>query len=173
MACFVSNHVSWNTSWETLIYAMIDWPQIFCKGVSTVLGSLSALDTRDHTRSDWSSVFKTASRDSSELFREDMLKYFLSSLHRQKHNSERHKFYIFFILQWNKIVWKAKQNDHPSVVQYASFPSPSTSVTLTEDFPSDRCSFIITLQKSKGNLLRTALGNICISNGQDVFSTLA
>lgn len=109
MACFVSNHVSWNTSWETLIYAMIDWPQIFCKGVSTVLGSLSALDTRDHTRSDWSSVFKTASRDSSELFREDMLKYFLSSLHRQKHNSERHKVYIFF-LYYNGIKLFERQN---------------------------------------------------------------
>lgn len=66
----------------------------FGKAVSTVLGSLNALDTRYHTRSGQRGIIKTTSHVEPELYKEDDDENFESGLHNQKHKFEQYKFSI-------------------------------------------------------------------------------
>lgn len=147
ITCFVRNHVSWNTFWETLISTIIEWPQIFGKAVSTVLGSLNALDTRYHTRSGQRGIIKTTSHVEPELNKEDDDENFESGLHNQKHKFEQYKFSISRFTAQSKL-FEGKKTEWKFicyVVLFLAFSpaSPVSSVMLTKHFPSDRCSFFI------------------------------
>ena len=119
----------------------------FGKAVSTVLGSLNALDTRYHTRSGQRGIIKTTSHVEPELYKEDDDENFESGLHNQKHKFEQYKFSISRFTAQSKL-FEGKKKEWKFicyVVLFLAFSpaSPVSSVMLTKHFPSDRCSFFI------------------------------
>ena len=147
ITCFVRNHVSWNTFWETLISTIIEWPQnFFGKAVSTVLGSLNALDTRYHTRTGQRGIIKTTSHAEPELYKEDMMKI-LKVVFTIRNTILSNTNSLFHVLQHNQNCLKVKNRMKIHLLR-STLPSflpasPVSSVMLTKHFPSDRCSFFI------------------------------
>lgn len=147
ITCFVRNHVSWNTFWETLISTIIEWPQnFFGKAVSTVLGSLNALDTRYHTRTGQRDIIKTTSHVEPELYKEDMMKI-LKVVFTIRNTNLSNTNSLFHVLQHNQNCLKVKNRMKIHLLR-STLPSflpasPVSSVMLTKHFPSDRCSFFI------------------------------
>ena len=172
ITCFVRNHVSWNTFWETLISTIIEWPQnFFGKAVSTVLGSLNALDTRYHTRTGQRGIIKTTSHVEPELYKEDMMKilkvvFTIRNINLSNTNS------LFHVLQHNQNCLKVKNRMKIHLLR-STLPSflpasPVSSVIVDKTLPIWQ---MFIFHHSKKDSFTRALSNICISYGQD-FSSL-
>lgn len=87
----------------------------FGKAVSTVLGSLNALDTRYHTRSGQRGIIKTTSHVEPELYKEDMMKI-LKVVFTIRNTNLSNTNSLFHVLQHNKNWLKVKkQNENSSV----------------------------------------------------------
>ena len=174
ITCFVRNHVSWNTFWETLISTIIEWPQIFGKAVSTVLGSLNALDTRYHTRSGQRGIIKTTSHVEPELNKEDDDENFESGLHNQKHKFEQYKFSISRFTAQSKL-FEGKKTEWKFICYVVLFlpfsPSLLFSCLLCNVDKTLPIWQMFIFHHSKKDSFTRVLSNICISYGQD-FSSL-